>query len=101
MALINSKTIITSVSLFHLTIAYFLLTNPRTISDQAMVYVLGESMTMPPARDFDVPSPALSLLAVVLILFGLSDLVSLSMPEELGALYYWGTQGKYQKMVSI
>lgn len=28
-------------------------------------------------------------------MFGLSDLVSLSMPEELGALYYWGTQGAH------
>ena len=26
-------------------------------------------------------------------MLGLSDLVSLGMPEELGALYYWGTQG--------
>lgn len=44
MALISSKTIITSVSLLHLTLAYFFLTNPGTIDDQALVWVLGESM---------------------------------------------------------
>lgn len=46
MALISSKTIITSISLFHLTLAYFFLTSPRTIDDQALVWVLGESMGM-------------------------------------------------------
>lgn len=46
MALISAKTIITSISLFHLTIAFFLLTNPKAIDDQALVYVLGESMGM-------------------------------------------------------
>lgn len=47
----------------------------------------------PPARGLDAPSPALAFLGVVLAMLGLSDLVSLGMPEELGALYYWGTQG--------
>ncbi|KAK5991771.1 hypothetical protein PT974_07805 [Cladobotryum mycophilum] len=93
MALISSKTIITSISLFHLTIAYFFLTNPKTIDDQGLVFVLGESMGLPEVRGFDAQSPALALLAVVLAFFGLSDLVSLSMPEELSAIYYWGTQG--------
>ena len=46
MALISSKTIITSVSLFHITLGYFFLTSPRTIDDQALVWVLGESMGM-------------------------------------------------------
>lgn len=117
MALITAKTIITSVSLFHITLAYFFLTNPSTINDQAIVYILGESMalvspsnspqvtlpvrqeanpiTQPPARGLDSGSPALSLLAVILATFGLTDLTSLSMPEELGALYYWGTQGAH------
>lgn len=46
MALISSTTIITSVSLLHLTLAYFFLSNPLTIDDQALVWVLGESMGM-------------------------------------------------------
>lgn len=93
MALITAKTIITSISLFHLTLAFFFLNNPRTIDEQTLVYFLGESMGMPYARGFDNPSPALAFLAAVLALLGLSDLVSLSMPEEIGMVYYWGTQG--------
>lgn len=46
MALISAKTIITSVSLFHLTLAYFFLTNPSSLDGQALVYMLGESMGM-------------------------------------------------------
>ncbi|ETS04631.1 hypothetical protein M419DRAFT_33425 [Trichoderma reesei RUT C-30] len=92
MALISSTTIITSISLFHLTLAYFFLFRPKTVDDQALVFVLGESMNIPAVRGFDAPSPALALLAVVLGFSGISDLVSLSMPEEFSALYYWGTQ---------
>lgn len=46
MALISSTTIITSISLFHLTLAYFFLFRPKTIEDQALVFVLGESMNI-------------------------------------------------------
>ncbi|WZH40911.1 increased loss of mitochondrial DNA protein 1 [Fusarium acuminatum] len=46
MALISAKTIITSVSLFHLTLGYFFLTNPSSINEQALVYMMGESMGM-------------------------------------------------------
>ncbi|GJN66148.1 hypothetical protein PLIIFM63780_003617 [Purpureocillium lilacinum] len=101
MPLIAAKTIITSVSLFHLTLAFFFLTNPRTIDEQAIVFVMGESMGMPAVRGFDAQSPALAFLAVVLALLGLSDLVSLSMPEELGALYYWGTQAPLRSLFSM
>lgn len=52
MAIISAKTIITSLSLFHVTLAYFFLTNPATIADQAMVYVLGESMGMASLQSF-------------------------------------------------
>ncbi|KAL7935501.1 increased loss of mitochondrial DNA protein 1 [Trichoderma chlorosporum] len=101
MALISSTTIITSISLFHLTLAYFFLFKPKTIDDQALVFVLGESMNMPEVRGFDVPSPALALLAVVLGFSGISDLVSLSMPEEFSALYYWGTQAPLRFFLSM
>lgn len=50
MPLISSTTIITSISLFHITLAYFFLTNPRTIDDQILVWVLGESMGMVQTR---------------------------------------------------
>jgi hypothetical protein len=44
MALISAKTILTSLCLFHITLGFFFLTNPGTVADQPMVYLLGESM---------------------------------------------------------
>lgn len=93
MALISAKTIITSLSLFHITLGFFFLTNPMTIADQALVWALGESMGMPYDRSFETHSPALAFLAVILATMGLTDLVSLSLPEEVGLFEHWGTQG--------
>ncbi|KAJ0162794.1 hypothetical protein CTA2_4001 [Colletotrichum tanaceti] len=101
MALISAKTIITSLSLFHITLAYFFLTSPVTIADQALVYVLGESMGMPYARSFENKSPALAFLAAVLAMLGFSDLVTLSMPEEVWLIYYWGTQAPVRLFLSM
>ncbi|PHH76436.1 hypothetical protein CDD80_1545 [Ophiocordyceps camponoti-rufipedis] len=101
MALIAAKTIITSVTLFHLTLAFFFLTDPGTIQDQILVYVLGESMGMPLARGFDGQSQPLAFLACVLAMFGLSDLFALSMPEELASLYYWGVQAPLRSLFSM
>jgi hypothetical protein len=44
MAVISAYTIVRSISIFHITLAYFLLTNPRMIANQNIVYVLGEAM---------------------------------------------------------
>jgi hypothetical protein len=46
MALISAKTILTSLSLFHITLGFFFLTSPVTIADQALVYIVGESMAL-------------------------------------------------------
>lgn len=46
MALISAKTILTSLSLFHVTLGFFFLTSPVTVADQALVFILGESMGM-------------------------------------------------------
>lgn len=46
MALISAKTIVTSLSLFHITLGFFFLTSPITVADQALVFILGESMGM-------------------------------------------------------
>ncbi|KAH8675255.1 increased loss of mitochondrial DNA protein 1 [Xylariales sp. PMI_506] len=92
MALISAKTILTSMSLFHITLAYFFFTNPESIADQAMVFVLGEAMGMPQTTSFNVPSPASSLLALALFVLGLTDLLTLSMPEEIWLVHHWGAQ---------
>ncbi|KAI2613505.1 increased loss of mitochondrial DNA protein 1 [Hypoxylon fragiforme] len=92
MALISVKTIITSLSLFHITLAYFFYTNPNAIADQALVWVLGEAMGMSHTTAFATPSVPSSFLAIVLLLTGLSDLLTLSMPEEIWLIHYWGSQ---------
>ncbi|KAI1274333.1 increased loss of mitochondrial DNA protein 1 [Xylaria sp. FL0933] len=92
MALISASTILTSLCLFHITLAYFFYTNPVAIADQAFVWVLGEAVGMPQTKYFSTPSPTSSFLAVILFLVGLSDLITLSMPEEIWLVHYWGSQ---------
>ncbi|KAK5635548.1 hypothetical protein RRF57_011260 [Xylaria bambusicola] len=92
MALISASTILTSLCLFHITLAYFFYTNPHTIADQALVYVLGEATGMPQTQHFSTPSPTASFLAVILFFVGLSDLITLSMPQEIWLVHYWGSQ---------
>ncbi|KAI1643266.1 increased loss of mitochondrial DNA protein 1 [Daldinia loculata] len=99
MALISVKTILTSLCLFHITLAYFFYTNPNAISDQALVYVLGEAMGMPQTTAFANPSAVSSLLGVSLLLTGLSDLLTLSLPEEVWLIHYWGAQAPLRIIV--
>ncbi|KAG6057412.1 hypothetical protein E4U17_001353 [Claviceps sp. LM77 group G4] len=101
MAIITSKTLIISISLFHIALGVIFITNPQRIPDQILVQVLGQSMGIPHARGFDAQSHSLAFLGAVLALLGLSDLVSFSMPEELGALYYWGTQAPLRALFAI
>lgn len=46
----------------------------------------------PNSRSFDVQSAPLAFLAAVLFVWGISDLVSVSLPEEISQ-YHWGSQG--------
>ncbi|KAK3303089.1 increased loss of mitochondrial DNA protein 1 [Chaetomium strumarium] len=101
MALISAKTILTSLCLFHITLGFFFLTNPGTVADQPVVYLLGESMGLPHSRSFETQSPALALLAVVLGIFGISDLVTLSLPDEICLVHYWGMQAPLRLTLSF
>ncbi|EHA56098.1 hypothetical protein MCOR27_007622 [Pyricularia oryzae] len=101
MALISAKTIITSLSLFHITLGYFFLTSPITVADQALVWVLGEAMGMPFARAFDSQSPSLAFLAVMLAFVGITDLVTLSLPDEICLVHHWGTQAPLRMSVFL
>ncbi|TVY35512.1 hypothetical protein LSUB1_G005490 [Lachnellula subtilissima] len=91
MALISAATIITSLSLFHMTLAFFFLTNPHQIADQTLVFILGEAMGLPESRTFETQSAPLAFLAAVLLFLGVSDLVACSLPEEIYS-YFWGSQ---------
>ncbi|OAA61738.1 Increased loss of mitochondrial DNA protein 1 [Niveomyces insectorum RCEF 264] len=101
MALISAKTIIISISLFHITLGFFFLTSPITVADQALVWLLGEATGMPYSRSFDAPSAALSFLAVILASLGISDLVTLNLPEEVCLIHYWGTQAPLRLVISV
>jgi len=91
MAIISSTSILRSLSLFHLTLAFFFLTSPITIADQSLVFIIGEAMELPHPRTFDHPSAPLAFLAVVLAFSAVNDLIALSVPQEV-YLYYWGYQ---------
>ncbi|KAG4439522.1 hypothetical protein IFR05_005007 [Cadophora sp. M221] len=91
MGIISGATIITSLSLFHITLAFFFLTNPIAIADQTLVFIIGEAMGLPHVRAFETQSPPLAFLAAVLLVVGVSDLVSVSLPEEISQ-YHWGSQ---------
>lgn len=46
MGLLSPYTLIRTVSIFHLSAAYFFLTAPRKLVDQNVVFMLGESMRL-------------------------------------------------------
>jgi len=91
MALISAATIITSLSLFHITLAFFFLTSPGTVAHQTLVFIIGEAMGLPYSRSFETQSPPLAFLSAVLLVSGISDLISVSLPEEISQ-YHWGSQ---------
>ncbi|GAB7344009.1 hypothetical protein MBLNU457_1937t1 [Dothideomycetes sp. NU457] len=91
MAIINAYTLIRTLSIFHITAAYFLLTAPKKLADQSIVVVMGEAMRIAPSSHFNKPTETTALTAVVLAMAGVSDLVSASLPE-ITALEYWISQ---------
>jgi hypothetical protein len=101
MALISAKTILTSLCFFHITLAFFFLTNPNTVADQPIVQLLGDSMGLPHSRSFETPSPALGFLAVILAFLGITDLVTLSLPDEICLIHYWGMQAPLRLTLTL
>ncbi|KAI6250181.1 hypothetical protein HI914_01755 [Erysiphe necator] len=98
MALISASTIISSLSLFHITLGFFFLTSPITIADQTLVFIIGEAMKLPYKRSFENQSPPLAFLAAVLFLLGISDLASISKVDELTQLH-WGAQAPIRLLI--
>lgn len=91
MPIISGFTLIRTLSILHLTLAFYFLASPRTLSDQNLVFILGEAMGLPHTRELDTPSAPASLLAMMLALLGLSDMVAVSLPEEVSR-YFWASQ---------
>lgn len=95
MGLISARTYITSLSIFHITLAYFFITNPAALADQNLVFIIGEAMGMPREPAFESHSPTLAFVAVILAIMGLTDLVTLGLPEDVCLVDHWGMQGAY------
>ncbi|CAD6575659.1 MAG: hypothetical protein ASARMPREDX12_008546 [Alectoria sarmentosa] len=92
MAIISAQSLLRTLSLFHLTVSYYLFTSPSTIASQNLVYVLGAAMDIPdPPISLSTPSPASTLAALFLALLAISDLTSSGLPEEVGS-HYWSSQ---------
>jgi len=117
MGLISGATIISSISLFHITLGFFFLTNPSSIADQTLVFIIGEAMGMarfcwecstrslltfiqPYTRAFADKSQPLAFLAAALFVTGITDLVSVSLPEEISQ-YHWGSQGSFPSLLYL
>ncbi|KAI9791921.1 MAG: hypothetical protein M1833_001303 [Piccolia ochrophora] len=91
MAILSGPTIIRALSLFHLTLGYFFLTAPQKVADQNLVFILGEAMGLPQVESFNSRSGPAAMLGAVLALVGVSDLLAVSLPEEVFP-FYWGNQ---------
>lgn len=121
MAIISATNLLCSISLFHLTIAYFFLVSPSLIADQNLVYIFGAAMDLvsqmrlmdclsytrssrvcfspliitltqsSPTSTFFKPSPPLAFLSASLTLLGIADLAAVTLPEEIFS-YYWSSQ---------
>ncbi|RKF51364.1 putative protein ilm1 [Golovinomyces cichoracearum] len=100
MAFISAVTIITSLSMFHITIAFFLLTSPGTIADQTLVFIIGEAMRLPYNHGFESQSPPLSFLAAIFLLLGVSDFVSVGQVDQIIQLH-WGIQAPVRLFLFI
>lgn len=56
MAIISATTLLRTISIFHITVAYYLLFSPSTIADQNLVYILGAAMDIVRSPSHPIPS---------------------------------------------
>ena len=54
MAIISATTLLRTLSVSHITVAYYLLTSPLTITDQNLVYILGAAMDIVCSQRFRI-----------------------------------------------
>lgn len=53
----------------------------------------------PQTTAFNAPSPTASFLSIALLVLGFSDLLTLSMPEEIWLIHYWGSQAPLRLLI--
>ncbi|KAI1005848.1 hypothetical protein K3495_g2372 [Podosphaera aphanis] len=68
------------------------------LADHTLVFIIGEAMGLPWSRSFESKSPALAFVATVLLLLGISDLISLLQPEKIIELH-WGAQAPVRLLI--
>ena len=92
MPLISSATLIRTLSILHLTTAYYLLTKPSVLPNQNLVLVLGASMKLPiPTAALSTPSTATALAALFLTALAMNDLLAAAL-TQFAYDEYWGAQ---------
>ncbi|KAK7527635.1 increased loss of mitochondrial DNA protein 1 [Phyllosticta citriasiana] len=91
MAIFSAFNLIRGMSLFHMTLSYYLLSAPKMIADQNLVFLLGEAMRISEPTGFAKSSSATAIAAVFLAFLAVSDLLAVSMDEEV-AFPYWANQ---------
>ncbi|MCJ1405035.1 hypothetical protein MMC11_008261 [Xylographa trunciseda] len=89
MPLITSTALISSLSIAHLTVAYYLLTAPTKVAHHSFVVLMSASMGFPPSpSSLPFTSPALPLAASLLGLLSISDLTAAALPTEIYSYYF-------------
>lgn len=63
MAIITSAALIRALSLFHISLSYFLIASPSTIVNQSLVFILGASMQLVSPRAINVRDRALYMMS--------------------------------------
>ncbi|KAK7542321.1 increased loss of mitochondrial DNA protein 1 [Phyllosticta citribraziliensis] len=91
MAIFSAFNLIRAMSAFHMTLSYFLLNAPKKIADQNLVFLLGEAMRISEPTGFAKPSSATAIAAVFLAFWAVSDVLAVSMDEDV-AFPYWANQ---------
>ena len=110
MGFLSPYTLIRTVSIFHLSAAYFFLASPRKLVDQNVVFMLGESMRLvrqdqlqetkcrtnqtpqPHITTMDTPSEASAFIAVLLVFLGVypkpvADIVNPAVKQTLSDVH--------------